>query len=78
MKVYSTTDKKLKLFLIESEEPNYGRMLYKVRIENNGKEVTSDFEPNWNRILYYLDKYEFASQNSKFCFFPFESGGIFF
>jgi len=76
MKDYSTKDGKVKLILIEAEEPNYGRMLYKVRIENNGKDVTSDFEPNWNRISYYLDRFEFASQSSNYCFFPFESGGI--
>ena len=76
MKEYLTKDGKVKLILIGAEEPNYGRMLYKVRVENNGKDVTSDFEPNWNRIFYYLDKFEFSSQNSKYCFFPFETGGI--
>lgn len=78
MKEYSTTDGKIKLTLIESEEPNYGRMLYKVKIEQNGVDATKEFEPNWNRIFYYLDKFEFASKDSKYCFFPFESGGILF
>lgn len=78
MKEYSTKLGNIRLILIESEEPNFGRMLYKVKIEKNGVNVTKDFEPNWNRIFYYLDKFEFASKDSKFCFFPFESGEILF
>lgn len=76
MKEYSTKDKNVKLILLDSEEPNYGRMLYKVRIEINGVDATKDFESNWNKIYYYLDKFEFASIDSKYYFFPFESGEI--
>ena len=76
MKEYSTKDEQTKLVLISSEEPNYGRMLFGVKVEINGRDVTSEFEPNWNKIFYKLDKFEFTSPNSQFCFFPFESGEI--
>lgn len=78
MKTYCTPNKEVKLSLIGYDEPNNGRELYIVKIENNGIDITKKLEPNWNRILFNLDKFEFCKLKLNLCYFPFESGGVLF
>lgn len=76
MVTYSTKNKKIKLSLIGYDEPNNGRELHIIKVEEEGIDITKKLEPNWNRILYNLDNFEFCTEDSRFCFFPFESGGV--
>lgn len=76
MKKYSTPSEKVILSLIGYDEPNNGRELNIVEIEENGVNITNKLEPNWNRIIYNLNKFEFNKPELNFCYIPFESGGI--
>lgn len=75
-KIYKTLKENIKLSIIGYDEPNNGRDLHIVKVEENGIDITKKLEPNWNRILFNLNKFEFCLSELNFCYFPFESGGI--
>ena len=74
MKTFSTKNEKVKLIIVGYDEPNYGRELNIVRVEQEGIDITKKLEPNWNRICFNLDKFEFTKNGLNFCYLPFESG----
>jgi len=63
----------LKLNLIEDVEPNNGRMLYKVSLFLDNKNVTTSYFGDWDHINYYLDHYQLISADKRWIYIPKEN-----
>ncbi|GAA4151057.1 hypothetical protein GCM10022217_04580 [Chryseobacterium ginsenosidimutans] len=58
----------LKLKCIDIVEPNNGRMLYKVDLFLNNKNVTEEYFGKWNYINFYLTQY--SPNNNDWIYIP--------
>lgn len=67
-------DNKLKIQIIDSDEPNNGRMLWSVKVELNGTDISSKlFENNWNYINFETSNLELLDEKCDFYYIPVES-----
>jgi len=70
---FLTTKGVLKLNLINAAEPNNGRMLYKVSLFLEDKNLTDAYFGNWPYVNYYLSKYIAFSTDQNWFYIPKEN-----
>lgn len=58
----------LLLKCIDSVEPNNGRMLYKVNLFLDDKNITEEYFDSWNYIAFYLNQY--SPSNDEWIYIP--------
>jgi hypothetical protein len=71
--LFPTAKGNLKLIIVNSIEPNNGRMLNEVQLFLNNEDKTAEYFENDNYINYYLNEYQAMSDDKKWIYIPKET-----
>lgn len=72
-KIYTSYLIDIQLKIIDYDEPNNGRALWVADLIIHRKIENQLFKNAWNRLNFYLDRYEMQSYCNKYIFIPAES-----
>lgn len=75
--MYKSKHGKIELRIVGYDEPNNGRELHIAELIINEENYTEKyFKDKWNRLNFYLQEFQFESQDLKYVFIPAEGNSF--